>query len=80
MTSRGTPSPATNSDAPPVDDLVRVVEHALGQRGEQVDAERLVGRGLRTAAISSSSCSDDIVAAPSVPKPPASDTAATTAW
>ena len=30
-------------------DLVRVVEHALGQRREQVDTERLVGRGLRTA-------------------------------
>ena len=59
-------------------DLVRVVEHALGQRGEQVDAERLVGAACAPPRISSSSCSDDIVAAPSVPKPPASDTAATT--
>ena len=52
MTSRGTPRPATNNDAPPGHDLVRVVEHALGQRGEQIDAERLVGERRARAAIS----------------------------
>ena len=45
MTSRGTPSPATNSDAPPVTTLCASSSMRSGQRGEQVDAERLVGGG-----------------------------------
>ena len=50
------------------------------QRGEQVDAERLVGELAHVRRISSSIWSDAIAAAPSVPMPPASDTAATSWW
>src|SRR3954452_24270724 len=79
MTSRGTPRPATNRDAPPSTTLCASSTIRSGSAARRSTPKGL-SVSLRTPSISSSSCSDDIVAAPRVPNPPASDTAATTRW
>ena len=50
----------------------------LGQRGEQVDAERLVGQLADAAHLVADAAPGGSAAMPSVPKPPASETAAHT--
>ncbi len=62
-----------------IDDLLHLGEHVAGCRGEQIDTERLAVSAF-TASISSTMRSVPIVDAPRHPKPPASDTAATTWW
>ena len=76
MISRGTPSPATNNDAPPF-----TISSAPATMRSGSAASRSTPNGAavssRTCCISELSSSVDMVAAPNVPKPPASDTAAT---
>src|SRR5829696_6565584 len=76
-TSRGTPSPATNTEAPPA-----ISASTPGVRSPAaVSRSTPKGRSVdsRTRRISSTSWSLDMVEAPRQPKPPASDTAATRA-
>ena len=63
-----------------VDDVPDAGLHLVGHGGQQVDAERLRRASLGRAAISSASSAGRIVEAPSVPMPPASETAATRRW
>ena len=78
-TSRGTPSPATKIRAPPAITSSMPGLHLAGERGQQVDAERLGGQ-LADRGHLGRQLVGRIVEAPSVPIPPASLTAATSRW
>ena len=79
MTSRGTPRPATKIRAPP-----SMTDWMPASTWPGRAVSRSTPKGLsvsaRTPAISSTSSSARIVDAPSVPMPPASETAATSRW
>ena len=79
MTSRGTPRPATKMRAPP---SITDGMPASTWPGRAVSRSTPKGFDVmaRTPAISSTSSSGRIVDAPSVPMPPASETAATSRW
>ena len=62
------------------DEVLDVGEHLGGQRGEQVDAERLRGSGLDLRGSRRPSRRCPWSPAPRQPNPPASDTAATSRW
>src|SRR3974390_556866 len=79
MTSRGTPRPATNSDAPPSTTLCASSTMRAGTAARRSTPNGFVV-SLRPALTSDTGALDPIVAAPRVPKPPASETAATTVW
>jgi hypothetical protein len=79
ITSRGTPSPATNTEAPP-----RITSSTWVTMSAGIAVSRSTPKGLsvasRTAAISWRISSRRIAEAPRQPNPPASDTAATRRW
>jgi len=79
IASQGMPSPATNTDAP---SRTSAATSSSSRSGMAVSRSTPNGRVVRsrTARISSTIWGDDIVEAPRQPNPPASETAATSAW